>query len=96
MRKANIYTSYKNWICQILSGILDAHQLLPQKVGGMATDLADNVALVIPPLQAQYVGDGNDPNIFNFLEVDLGLRRMIVEFNEPVDISTAIATMFTL
>ncbi len=62
----------------------------------VATDLADNVALVIPPLQAQYVGDGNDPNIFNFLEVDLGLRRMIVEFNEPVDISTAIATMFTL
>ncbi len=65
-------------------------------MSNIVTDLAENVAIVTPPIQAQYVGDGINPNIFDFLEVDLNLRRMIVEFNEPVDIATAVPTMFTL
>ncbi len=59
-------------------------------------DLANNDAIIIPPLQAEFVGDTIDPNIFDFLELDLGLRRMMIQFNEPVNIATAVPTMFTL
>ena len=63
----------------------------------MARDLANNLAEVIPPFQVTgYVPDMVDPDIFNFLEFDLTLRQLVIEFNEPVDITTANASHFTL
>ena len=63
----------------------------------LARDLANNPAELIPPFQVtRYVPDMVDPDIFNFLELDLTLRQLVVEFNEPVDITTANASYFTL
>ena len=64
----------------------------------LVNDLADpaNDARVIPPFQVEFAGDKVDPNVFQFRQLDLSLRRLVLEFNEPVDISTANATFFTL
>ena len=65
----------------------------------VATDLAevDNRAEVIPPFRVtEFIDDTIDPDVFEFLELDLELRQLVLEFNEPVDISTANASLFTL
>ena len=63
----------------------------------IAVDLANNEAELVPPLQVgAFTSDGVDPNIFSFLELDLTLRQLVVEFNEPVDLANANASLFTL
>ena len=63
----------------------------------LVTDLADNAALPIDPLQVtNFIPDRVDPDFFSFLELDLAQRQLVVEFNEPVDLTTADATLFTL
>ncbi|MCG8626131.1 MAG: hypothetical protein MJE68_29550, partial [Proteobacteria bacterium] len=63
----------------------------------LVTDLADNAALPIDPLQVtDFIPDRVDPDFFSFLELDLAQRQLVVEFDEPVDLSTADATLFTL
>ena len=63
----------------------------------VATDLADNPADVIGTIQIiDYFSDLNDPQLFNFILLDLSERLMIVEFDEPVDIATINVSHFFL
>lgn len=63
----------------------------------ITTDLASNVAETIPPFQVtEYIEDEVNPNNITFLELDLSLRQLVVEFNEPVDLATADASLFIL
>ena len=63
----------------------------------VATDLADNPADVIGVIQiVDFFSDLNDPQLFNFILLDLSQRLMIVEFDEPVDISTINVSHFIL
>ena len=55
----------------------------------IATDLASIAAEVTDPIQIiDYFRDSLDPQLFSFVRLDLSERLLIVEFDEPVDIST--------
>lgn len=63
----------------------------------LATDLASNSAELIDIIQiTDYFRDSLDPKLFNFVQLDLSERLMIVEFDEPVDISTVNISHFIL
>ena len=63
----------------------------------LASDLANNPAEVNGTLQiTDYFRDELDPQLFNFIRLDLSERLMIVEFDEPVDISTVNISKFIL
>ena len=63
----------------------------------LATDLASNPADVIGTIQiTNYFRDELDPQLFNFIRLDLSERLMIVEFDEPVDILTINVSKFIL
>ena len=60
-------------------------------------DLAENDATVVPPLLvSEFIPDQVDPDLFSFLELNLQDRYLLLEFNEPVDLSTANASLITL
>ena len=52
--------------------------------------------LNLPFQFTEYVPDTTRPEIIEFLSVDLSLRQLAIEFSEPIDIATAIASEFTL
>ena len=63
----------------------------------VATDLAENPAEVSEIIQiTDYFGDTLDPQLFSFIRLDLSDRLMILEFDEPVDISTINISLFFL
>ena len=63
----------------------------------LATDLASNAAEVIGTIQiTDYFRDSLDPKLFSFVALDLSERIMIVEFDEPVDITTVNISHFIL